>query len=46
LLGLVAAATAIRGARSLEDVWAEIAAYLVTSVFLLGIAYWYRKREE
>jgi hypothetical protein len=46
VLGLVAAATAIRGARSLEDVWAEIAAYLVTSVFLLGIAYWYRKQGE
>jgi hypothetical protein len=46
VLGLVAAATALRGARSLEAVWARIAVYLVTSVFLLGIAYWYRKRGE
>ncbi len=45
-LGLLAAATAIRGARRLEDVWAEIVAYLVTSVFLLGIAWWYRRRGE
>ncbi len=45
LLGLVAAFTAMRGARSLEAVWARIAVYLVTSVFLLGIAYWYRKRD-
>lgn len=44
VLGLLAAATAIRGARELEVVWAEITAYLVTSVFLLGIAYWYRRR--
>jgi hypothetical protein len=46
LLGLVAAFTAIRGARALEAVWAQIAAYLVTSVFLLGIAWWYRRRDE
>jgi hypothetical protein len=46
LLGLIAAFTAIRGARRLEAVWAQIAAYLVTSVFLLGIAYWYRRRGE
>ena len=45
LLGLIAAFTALQGARQLEAVWARIAAYLVTSVFLLGIAYWYRKRE-
>jgi hypothetical protein len=45
LLGLVAAFTAIRGARALEAVWAQIAAYLVTSVFLLGIAWWYRRRD-
>jgi hypothetical protein len=46
LLGLVAAFTAIRGARALEAVWAQIAAYLVTSVFLLGIAWWYRRRDD
>jgi predicted membrane protein DUF2339 len=46
LLGLIAAFTAMRGARRLEAVWARIAVYLVTSVFLLGIAYWYRKRED
>jgi hypothetical protein len=46
LLGLIAAFTAIRGARGLEAVWAQIAAYLVTSVFLLGIAWWYRRRDE
>jgi hypothetical protein len=46
LLGLVAAFTAIRGARRLEAVWAQIAAYLVTSVFLLGIAWWYRRRDD
>jgi hypothetical protein len=46
LLGLIAAFTAMQGARNLEAVWARIAAYLVTSVFLLGIAYWYRKRDE
>jgi Predicted membrane protein (DUF2339) len=45
LLGLIAAFTAMQGARRLDAVWARIAAYLVTSVFLLGIAYWYRKRD-
>jgi hypothetical protein len=45
-LGLMAAFTAVRGARRLDAVGAEIVAYLVTSVFLLGIAYWYRKRDE
>jgi hypothetical protein len=42
-LGLLAAWTALRGARGLDDPWARIAGYLVVSVFLLGIAYWYRR---
>jgi hypothetical protein len=46
LLGLFAAFTAMRGARQLDAVGARITVYLVTSVFLLGIAYWYRKRDE
>jgi hypothetical protein len=46
VLGLLAAFTAIQGARRLDAVWAEILAYLVTSVFLLGIAWWYRKRDD
>jgi hypothetical protein len=45
-LGLIAAFTAMRGTRRLESVGATIVAYLVTSVFLLGIAYWYRRRGE
>ena len=45
-LGLMAAFTAVRGARRLDAVWAEILAYLVASVFLLGIAYWYRKTDR
>jgi len=42
-LGLVAAATAVYGASTYFDFAARIAAYLVTSAFLLGIAYWYRR---
>lgn len=42
-LGLVAAATAVYGANTYFDFAARIAAYLVTSAFLLGIAYWYRR---
>jgi hypothetical protein len=42
-LALVAAATAIYGASTYFDFAARISAYLVTSVFLLGIAYWYRR---
>ena len=42
-LALVAALTAIYGASQYFDFGARILAYLVTSVFLLGIAYWYRK---
>ena len=42
-LGLVAAGTAVYGASTYFDFAARIAAYLVTSAFLLGIAYWYRR---
>jgi hypothetical protein len=42
-LALVAAATAFYGATTYFDFGARIAAYLVTSAFLLGIAYWYRR---
>jgi succinate-acetate transporter protein len=42
-LALVAAATAVYGASSYFDPGARIVAYLVTSAFLLGIAYWYRR---
>lgn len=43
VLALVAAATAFYGATSYFDFGARILAYLVTSAFLLGIAYWYRR---
>jgi hypothetical protein len=42
-LALTAAATAFYGATTYFDFAARIAAYLVTSAFLLGIAYWYRR---
>lgn len=42
-LALIAAGTAIYGASTFFDFGARILAYLVTSVFLLGIAYWYRR---
>jgi hypothetical protein len=42
-LALLAAGTAIYGASSYFGFGARIAAYLVTSAFLLGIAYWYRR---
>ena len=42
-LALAAAGTACFGATSYFDPAARIAAYLVTSAFLLGIAYWYRR---
>lgn len=42
-LGLVAAGTAVYGANTYFDFGARIVAYLVTSAFLLGIAYWYRR---
>ncbi|HVX39434.1 MAG TPA: DUF2339 domain-containing protein [Gemmatimonadaceae bacterium] len=43
LLGVAAAVTAFYGASSYFDFAARIVAYLVTSAFLLGIAYWYRR---
>jgi hypothetical protein len=42
-LALIAASTAFYGASSYFDFGARILAYLVTSAFLLGIAYWYRR---
>jgi hypothetical protein len=43
-LAVIAAATAVYGAHAYFDFGARIVAYLVTSAFLLGIAYWYRRR--
>ena len=45
-LGLVAAFLAARGAWQLDAPGTRIAAYLVVSVFLLGIAWWYRQPDE
>ena len=45
-LGLVAAFLAARGAWRLDAAGTRIAAYLVVSVFLLGIAWWYRQPDE
>ncbi|HTJ21144.1 MAG TPA: DUF2339 domain-containing protein [Gemmatimonadaceae bacterium] len=42
-LALLAAATAVYGATSYFVVGVRVLAYLVTSAFLLGIAYWYRR---
>jgi len=42
-LALLAALVAFDGARGLENVAARVTGYLVTAVFLLGIAYWYRR---
>jgi hypothetical protein len=42
-LAFAAAGMAFLGAKTYFDVAARIAAYLVTSAFLLGIAYWYRR---
>ena len=42
-LALLSAGTALYGAHEYFDFGARIAAYLVTSAFLLGIAYWYRR---
>ncbi|HEU5175787.1 MAG TPA: DUF2339 domain-containing protein [Gemmatimonadaceae bacterium] len=42
VLALVASAAAARGAAHLDAVWARIAGYLVTSAFLLALAWWYR----
>jgi len=45
-LGLIAAFLAVRGAWQLPEAGTRIAAYLVVSVFLLGIAWWYRQPDE
>src|SRR6267378_4041333 len=45
-LGLVAAFLAARGAWQLDAPGTRIAAYLVVSGFLLGIAWWYRQPDE
>ena len=42
-LAVVAAGTAVYGASAYFDSGTRIVAYLVTSAFLLGIAYWYRQ---
>ncbi|MGH7619320.1 MAG: DUF2339 domain-containing protein [Gemmatimonadaceae bacterium] len=42
-LALASAATAVYGATTYFDIGVRIVAYLVTSAFLLGIAYWYRR---
>jgi predicted membrane protein DUF2339 len=45
-LGLIAAFLAVRGAWDLPSAGTRIAAYLLVSVFLLGIAWWYRQPDE
>jgi predicted membrane protein DUF2339 len=45
-LAVIAAVTAFYGATTYFDFVARIEAYLVTSAFLLGIAYWYRRAGE
>ena len=42
-LAVLAAATALYGARGLDAVAARITAHAVAAVFLLAIAYWYRR---
>lgn len=42
-LAIIAAGTALYGARHLDAIGARIAADLVAAVFLLAIAYWYRR---
>ena len=42
-LAVLAAGTALYGARKLDAIAARIGADLVAAVFLLAIAYWYRK---
>lgn len=42
-LAVIAAATALYGARNLDAIAARIGADLVAAVFLLAIAYWYRR---
>jgi hypothetical protein len=43
VLALAAAGTSVYGASTYFDIGARVLAYLVTSAFLLGIAYWYRR---
>lgn len=43
-LAVVAALRALAAAESVRSVAVRIASYLVVSAFLLGIAYWYRRR--
>lgn len=43
-LAILAAGTALYGARNLEAIGARIGADLVAAAFLLAIAYWYRRR--
>jgi len=43
-LAIVAAGTALYGARDLEAIGARIGAALVSAAFLMAIAYWYRRR--
>ena len=45
-LALLAGATALYGAHGLTAIAARVASYLVVSIFLLGIAYWYRRRDD
>jgi len=45
-LGIVAAGLAVRGAWELPSAGSRILAYLTVSVFLLGIAWWYRQPDE
>lgn len=45
-LALVAGATALYGAHGLSAIAARVASYLVVSIFLLAIAYWYRRRDD
>jgi hypothetical protein len=45
-LGLIAALLAVRGAWHLPSAGTRIAAYLLVSGFLLGIAWWYRQPDD
>lgn len=42
-LAVLAAGTALYGARNLDEIGARVGADLVAAVFLLAIAYWYRR---
>jgi Predicted membrane protein (DUF2339) len=46
LLAVVAAVRALTAVGRVESVSLRIASYLVVSAFLLGIAYWYRRRGQ